>query len=256
MHQGRTPFGDYIVFIDESGDHGLISIDPQFPIFVLVCVMVEKSAYVKNFVPALKALKLRFWGHDAIVLRGHDIRKPRSDFAFLQNRTIRSEFVTAINEIMDAVPMTVAMSVIDKTRLAVRHEDLFNPYHLAMAACLSQVADFLSDSGQHGKTTHLVAEGRGRREDQDLKQAFDQIIRGDVILDGVGHEIPFEMRIVPKAMNIEGLQLADLIAHPIARHALNPDQPNRAFDIIRSKLLNTKSTAVPGWGLTRFPDGN
>jgi hypothetical protein len=28
-------FSDYIVFVDESGDHGMTTIDPGYPIFVL-----------------------------------------------------------------------------------------------------------------------------------------------------------------------------------------------------------------------------
>ena len=28
-----APHSDYIVFADESGDHGLVSVDPQFPVF-------------------------------------------------------------------------------------------------------------------------------------------------------------------------------------------------------------------------------
>ena len=32
-------FGDYIVYVDESGDHSLVSIDQRFPVFALVfCV--------------------------------------------------------------------------------------------------------------------------------------------------------------------------------------------------------------------------
>jgi hypothetical protein len=26
---------DYIVYVDESGDHGLVSVDPEYPVFVL-----------------------------------------------------------------------------------------------------------------------------------------------------------------------------------------------------------------------------
>ena len=36
-------FSDYLIFADESGDHGLSTIDPQFPVFALVFCMVEKS---------------------------------------------------------------------------------------------------------------------------------------------------------------------------------------------------------------------
>lgn len=28
-------FSDFLVFVDESGDHGLDSIDPGYPVFVL-----------------------------------------------------------------------------------------------------------------------------------------------------------------------------------------------------------------------------
>jgi len=40
-----------------------------------------------------------------------------------------------------------------------------------------------------------------------------------------------------KKANLLGLQLADLIARPIGRHVLNPNQPNRAFDILSSKIF-------------------
>jgi hypothetical protein len=43
-----------------------------------------------------------------------------------------------------------------------------------------------------------------------------------------------------KAANSTGLQLADLTARPIGLSALRPGQPNRAFDIIRSKLGGLK----------------
>lgn len=36
-------FSDYLVFVDESGDHGLDTIDPGYPMFVLAfCVLREK----------------------------------------------------------------------------------------------------------------------------------------------------------------------------------------------------------------------
>jgi len=46
---------------------------------------------------------------------------------------------------------------------------------------------------------------------------------------------------IPKAANSSGLQLADLTARPIALSHLRPNQPNRAFEIIRTKLEDLKS---------------
>jgi hypothetical protein len=49
-------FSEYIVFADESGDHGLVSVDPQFPVFALVFCLFEKNLYVEEIEPAFRRL--------------------------------------------------------------------------------------------------------------------------------------------------------------------------------------------------------
>ena len=72
-----TQFSDYIVFADESGDHGLISIDPQFPVFALVFCLFEKERYLNEVDPAIRRLKFKYFGHDAVVLHEREIRKQK-----------------------------------------------------------------------------------------------------------------------------------------------------------------------------------
>ena len=57
-------FGDHLVFVDESGDHGLVRVDPGYPIFVLAFCLFAKNDYVERVGPALQRLKFRFGGHD------------------------------------------------------------------------------------------------------------------------------------------------------------------------------------------------
>ena len=45
-----------------------------------------------------------------------------------------------------------------------------------------------------------------------------------------------KLEFVPKAANIIGLQIADLIAYPIACHIMWPERPNPAFDIIKGNI--------------------
>ena len=45
-----------------------------------------------------------------------------------------------------------------------------------------------------------------------------------------------KLTFVPKTANIIGLQIADLVAYPIACHILRPDVPNPAFDILRKNI--------------------
>lgn len=75
-------FSDYLVFVDESGDHGMARVDPDYPIFALACCLVRKSDYVEHITPALQRLKLEYWGHDEQVLHEHEIRKPNKDYSF------------------------------------------------------------------------------------------------------------------------------------------------------------------------------
>ena len=69
------PFGDFLVFVDESGDHELIKIDPQYPAFVLLFVIVRKDDYLERICRDLQRFKFEFWGHDEVVLHEREIRQ-------------------------------------------------------------------------------------------------------------------------------------------------------------------------------------
>ena len=53
----------------------------------------------------------------------------------------------------------------------------------------------------------------------------------------------------PKKNNILGVQLADLCAHPCARHILNPERTSRAFEAARKHVYAGKG----GGGWRVFP---
>lgn len=72
------PFGKYIVYVDESGDHGMQSLDVQYPVFVLAFCVFHKRHYSERVVPALETFKFKHFGHDQIVLHEQEIRKAGS----------------------------------------------------------------------------------------------------------------------------------------------------------------------------------
>jgi len=49
-----------------------------------------------------------------------------------------------------------------------------------------------------------------------------------------------------KRKNIAGIQLADLCAHPSARHMLKPQQANQAYDVIETHIYHGPGN-VSGW---------
>lgn len=62
-----------------------------------------------------------------------------------------------------------------------------------------------------------------------------------------------DIRFMDKKHNPTGLQLADLVAHPIARRVIKPAQPNRAYDLIERKFRRGPNGQVNGYGLKVFP---
>lgn len=99
---------------------------------------------------------------------------------------------------------------------------------------------------------YLIAEARGKREDNELRLSFLNIVTygTDFIPASRFKKITFHLRFKPKAMNVVGTQLADLAAYPIARYIINPANPTPAYEIVKKRYY-----IGPGWihGLKVFP---
>jgi hypothetical protein len=244
-------FGDYLVFVDESGDHSLTSIDPQYSVFVLAFAILRKADYIQRVSRDLQEFKMRHWGHDETVLHEHEIRKPRDAFSFLMQRPRRERFLAELTTLMQDLPATIVAVVIDKHAFAAHHAETHpgGTYDYAMETGLNAVFQFLAGQGQSEFRTHIVVECRGRKEDKELELTFRRFCD---ITNAHSRPLPFELVMVPKTANSAGLQLADLIARPIGLHHLRPEQPNRAFDIIQTKLHRNDAGKTEGVGLMRI----
>ena len=237
-------FSDYVVYVDESGDHSLTSIDAEFPVFALTFCVFRKVDYFASIVPAIEEFKFEFWGHDSVILHESDIRKQHGPFAFLRSGPeARAGFFDRLNSVMDTADFEIIASVIDKKRHLEKYSRPMNPYDVALLFCMERLLDLLVLRGQAGRRVHVVFEGRGKNEDRDLEVAFRRITaNGDTwgYRQKTFGQIAFEPVIVTKAANSSGLQLADLTARPIALNVLRPEQQNRAYDTIEDRIINCK----------------
>jgi hypothetical protein len=138
-------FSDYVVYVDESGDHSLASINPDFPVFVLALCVIHKRHYAEKIIPAVEKLKFNYFGHDSVVLHEHDIRKQKGDFAFLSHLPTRLEFVGQLSSIMDASNFILIACVVDKARMSKSEGASTNPYHIALDICLECLRGFLAE---------------------------------------------------------------------------------------------------------------
>ena len=171
-------FSDYIVYADESGDHSLTSIDPQYPVFVLVFCIVKISDYIDGIVPEFQRLKFALWGYDGVVLHGHEIRKEHGDFVILRDADTRTAFVARLNRIIDAAQFTVIAAVIDKKRHIEKYSQPADPYEIALVFCMERLQRYLMDRGQAHRLTHVQVECRGKAEDAKLELEFRRICDG------------------------------------------------------------------------------
>jgi hypothetical protein len=85
-------FSNFIVYVDESGDHGMQNVDSNFPVFVLAFCVFHKRHYSEKIVPALEKFKFNHFGHDHVVLHELEIRKEKGAFTFFQNRQHKNDF--------------------------------------------------------------------------------------------------------------------------------------------------------------------
>lgn len=167
MTQADNDFSDFIIFVDESGDHSLTSISAEFPLFALAFCILRKTDYVTEVAPALDLLKFDTFGHDLVVLHSRDIRKQQGDFAVLRDAARRAKFMSGMSAVIAEAPFTLCVTAIDKIRHKERYRNPYNPYHLSLQYCLERAYRFLIAQEQRGKRTHIIAELRGKAEDKD-----------------------------------------------------------------------------------------
>lgn len=227
-------FSDYVVYVDESGDHSLASIDKDYPVFVLALCIFQKRHYAEKIIPAVEKLKFNYFGHDSVVLHENEIRKQKGDFAFLAHRPTRDVFMAGLSSIMEASNFILVACVVDKARVNRAAGAASNPYHIALGICLEALRSFLAEKGQDQVKTHVVVECRGKKEDAELELEFRRICDGDNPGNLV---LPFDIVFADKKTNLAGLQLADLVARPVGLSYIRPQQSNQAFEMLKKKFF-------------------
>jgi len=243
-------YSDYIVYVDESGDHSLSSIDDEYPVFILVFCIFLKEDYFKLISPAIQELKFRYFGHDMVILHEHDIKKAKGSFKFLIDKERRESFYRDIAAIIEQSSFTVIACCIRKNELIRQYCYPNNPYEVAMKFGLERVYKFMKKKRQSEKLLHIIAESRGNKENGEFTSSFQRVCNQDNF-DEIN--LPFELKIADKKCNSCGLQIADLIARPIGRYVVNPAQSNQAYEVIKNKLDRDHFGKTDGFGLKIFP---
>lgn len=240
---------DYIVFVDESGDHSSEVIDVKYPVFVLCFCVFHKSIYENGAIPLINQLKLNTFKTIDVVLHETDIKRKKGAFSKL-NKEAREQFLESLDQLIDGLDFTLIAVVIDKAK----HKDRYNypdhPYHLAMQYGLERVYSHLKQCGEMDKELEVICEARGTKEDKELERAFRIVCAGK---NRATKKLSFKIKITNKQSNSTGLQISDLIARPIGLSVFRPNQPNKAYETIKKKFYGGYYGFINGNGRKIFP---
>ena len=245
-----------VMFLDESGDHSLVKIDSQFPIFCLAGCIFDEAQYQRESNAKIDAFKIRYFSDSNTVLHSREIRKCEPPFNILLNKNTKQSFYIDLNKVMADLPYTILATVILKEKLKNQYHDPANPYSLSLQFIMERFLYYLEENNDVG---YISVESRDPKSNTDLLNTFTDIINNGSASDA--HRVSadrFQRKIqkmifVTKQQNENGHQIADLVAYPIAKFGLDSKKSNPAFDVLKPKFRKSGSGEILGYGLKIFP---
>jgi hypothetical protein len=239
------------MFLDESGDHSLTKIDPQYPLFILAGVIIDKD-YESSLEKVFQAFKQKLFGTKDIILHTADITRNRNGFEKLKDSSFRQQFYSEINQLIDNLDFKIVACAIRKVHHLEKYGlEALDPYLLSLNVLLERFYFELKYKETNG---YIIAESRHETLDNELELAFLNLkISGTLYVSGTNIKNRINaFNIRDKKENIAGLQLADLVVTPVGRYVLGK-KIKEDFRIIERKFRRFSWGGYKGPGLVILP---
>lgn len=235
------------LFIDESGDHNLLKIDPQFQLFVLTGIVFESNVYEK-FRRNLLKLKKQLFDTDRVVLHSKELTRPnitrQKALKDLTNPAKRNKFYTEINKLLSKFKFSILCFVIDKKWFAEKFAPTPpDPYFLSFIDLFTKFEESLGIR----ETGKIFVEQRNKILDKQFLLAWEsakttKVSRSMDSKKLQNHKIE-KPSIMPKSWDESGLEIADLISYRLSRAFMNKPEKPRGNEI-DIKVINKKKISI------------
>jgi len=217
----------YTLYIDESGDHRYRNLDDDRRRYLCLCgVAIESGYYRETVFREFNRQRMdHFDSHPdyPVILHRDDILYARGPFTRLQDDAKRDAFNKQVLRLFGLHYRLIGVVLDKRAHQERKAQEAKQPYHYCMKLMMERYCGWLHYSKSVGD---VIAESRGRVEDEALKDAYRTLI-------GSGSEYhppeffserltSREIKLKPKQADIIGLQISDLLAHPVR------------FDVVRS----------------------
>ena len=234
----------YRMYVDEVGNPDIASSDNPLHRFLSLTGVIIDLNYVRStFHAQIEQLKSAYFNShpdDPVIFHRKDLVNAKGPFEALRDSKTKSRFDKDLLESLKKWEYTVISVCLDKKA----HKDTYqvwryDPYHYCLALLLERFTFFLEQINAKGD---IMAESRGGKEDMRLKKSFSRLWSEGTDYMGPErfHEVftSKQLKVKPKANNISGLQLADLIAHPSRNEILKEnDLLDRSLQPFATKII-------------------
>ena len=217
----------YRLYVDESGDHVFKHLDdPSHRYLCLLGIWFKGPSY-RTFHSRLDEFKQRHFPHspdEPVILHREDIINRRGPFGRLREPAREDLFNKELLALIAEAEYRIVGVVIDKKMLRDRYPTTAHPYHLALGFLLQRYCGYLNHVNRCGD---VLAESRGGTEDRLLEDSYSRVYEHGVWMNRAHFFrealTTKELKVKPKTANIAGLQLADLLGHPVRQAILQEE---------------------------------
>src|SRR5690606_34198450 len=146
----------YFLYVDESGDHGLSNVNPNFPVFLLCGVIFNQATYEKLRIE-FNELKTSIWKNKTVIFHSRDIRKCEKEFQVLFDLELKRQFYEQLNKIISNSEYDIIASAIDKTKYIKKYGRLGNDvYELSLSFIIERAIFLLDDVKNETMQLNLI----------------------------------------------------------------------------------------------------
>lgn len=241
-----------IMFLDESGDHNLLVLDKDYPIFVLGgCIMDEKE-HEERVTPALASFKKELFGTEKIILHFRDYARSVNGFEQMRRADFRLRFYVGLANVIRGINFVLLACIVDKEKHLDKYQlRAMDPYLFSLEILVERFAYYLKEVNDRGV---IIAESRGQQLDNEINLAFLGLkINGTRFLKPKDIAQRIENLIIhKKEENISGLQITDSIVSPIGRRYLGY-KDYLDYGVIENKFRKNREGKYQGSGLVVLP---
>lgn len=238
-----------LAFIDETGDHNLIKIDDQYPVFGLGALIIEEEEY-RKLDKAILDFKARYFENpETMILHALELKRPNHKKSDPRNKImidagLRKRFYSDFDEnIVQSFKYKLVFCFIRKVLMSENYSYPIDPYYFSFENVLNRIM-------RHGGVkNHIYAEKRGEELDVALEAEYDRLKKVGIRFYTNSEVVQnTEMTLIDKKENINGLQFIDLALSSIIRCAMGKQEKMIGNDCDPTSLK--KNLACP---MTFFP---